>query len=81
MSPPAVTGGVSSANLKPVLDVSATIGGLPATVIYAGSAPGLVAGVLQVNLRVPDNAPSGAAPVVLKIGNSASRPDVTVSIR
>jgi uncharacterized protein (TIGR03437 family) len=81
-SPPGVTGGVTGADLKsPVLDISATIGGQPTTVVYAGSAPGLVAGVLQVNLRVPDNAPSGPAPVVLKIGNSTSRPDVTVSIQ
>jgi uncharacterized protein (TIGR03437 family) len=36
-----------------VLPVSVSIYGLPAQVIYAGAAPGLVAGVLQINVVVP----------------------------
>ena len=35
---------------QPTLQVAATIGGKPATVQYAGGAPGIVAGVIQVNL-------------------------------
>ena len=38
----AIIPAVVSALKKPVLAVTATIGGLPATVAYAGSAPGLV---------------------------------------
>jgi uncharacterized protein (TIGR03437 family) len=30
-----------------------TIGGQPATVGYQGAAPGLVAGVMQINAQVP----------------------------
>jgi len=54
--------------LKPVAPVAVTIGGVPAEVQYAGSVPGAVAGALQVNVVVPDNAPTGyAVPVVLTV--------------
>src|SRR5207253_3254183 len=39
----------------PVLFVSATLAGQPATVTYAGGAPGLVAGAMQVNVQIPAN--------------------------
>jgi len=66
---------------QPVLKVTAMIGGQPATVLYAGGAPGIVAGVLQVNLRVPDGAAAGSAPVTLMIGGQSSQTGVTVAIR
>lgn len=67
---------------KPRLPVSVTIGGLPAEVQYAGGAPGLIAGVIQVNARVPADAPSGnAVPVVLAIGNYISQPGVTLAVK
>jgi len=85
-TPAGVTGLVipsDPAQLKhPVLPVSATIGGVPANVQYAGSAPGLVSGALQVNLLVPDNAPSGAAvPVVLTVGTVSSQGRATLVIQ
>jgi uncharacterized protein (TIGR03437 family) len=81
-SPPGVTGGVTGSDLKnPVLQVSAKIGGQPADVQYAGSAPGLVTGVLQVNVKIPDNAPTGAVPIAIVVGTAASQPGVTISIR
>ena len=53
-SPPGIDGMITYETLrKPVLPVSVIIGGQRAEVLYAGSAPGLVAGVLQVNARVP----------------------------
>ena len=36
-------------------------GGCDATVQYAGAAPGLVAGAIQVNALVPDGVPAGDA--------------------
>jgi uncharacterized protein (TIGR03437 family) len=36
--------------------VTVRIGGLPAEILYAGPAPGLV-GVVQINARVPDKVP------------------------
>ena len=66
---------------KPVLPVSATIDGRAAEVLYYGAAPGLVAGVLQVNVKVPADAASGDVPVVVKVGSASSQPGLTVALR
>jgi uncharacterized protein (TIGR03437 family) len=51
-------------------------------VSYAGSAPGLVAGVLQVNVVVPEGVPEGdAVPLVVKVGEMESQPGVTMVVR
>jgi uncharacterized protein (TIGR03437 family) len=66
----------------PVLPVTVAIGGRPATVTYAGGAPGLVAGLVQINARVPDDvAPAPAVPVVIRVGEFFSREGVTLSVR
>jgi uncharacterized protein (TIGR03437 family) len=66
---------------KPVLPVTVTIGGRPAQVQYAGSAPSLIAGALQVNAVVPDDAPSGdAVQAVVTFGTQDSQP-ATLSIQ
>jgi uncharacterized protein (TIGR03437 family) len=66
---------VSELLLRPVLPVFVEIGGQIAEVLYAGAAPGLPLGVLQVNARVPPNIPRGAAvPVVLIVDQAVSRP-------
>jgi uncharacterized protein (TIGR03437 family) len=41
--------------------VSATIGGVPVEVTYAGLVPGATPGLQQVNLHLPDNCPLGSA--------------------
>ncbi len=66
---------------KPVAPVAVQIGGIDAKVLYAGAAPGLPAGVFQVNVQVPGGAPSGAVPVILRVGTASGRPDVTLAIR
>jgi uncharacterized protein (TIGR03437 family) len=85
LSPAVATGSVTSATgssfPQPVAAVSATVGGSPATVLYAGSAPGLIAGLLQVNLRLPESVASGAQPVVLTVGGVSSRTGVTAAIQ
>jgi uncharacterized protein (TIGR03437 family) len=48
---------------------------------YAGAAPGAVAGLLQVNAIVPEDAPSGAAPVQIQVGTVSSQTGLTVAIR
>ncbi len=65
---------------QPVLAVSVTIGGRPAEVLFAGSAPGMV-GVLQVNARISNDLPSGALPLVLVVGTAASQAGVTIQVR
>jgi uncharacterized protein (TIGR03437 family) len=60
--------------------VSATIGGAPALVDFAGLAPGFV-GLGQINITVPDEAASGAAiPLIIEIAGQKSQP-ATISIR
>jgi uncharacterized protein (TIGR03437 family) len=75
-SPAGVTGGVIPSNgtgLKTIaLPVSATIGGLPATVAYKGSAPGDVEGVMQVNLEIPSGLAAGAQPIVITLGSGST---------
>lgn len=39
--------------------IGAYIGGAPAEILYAGAAPGLPAGVIQINVRVPEGSPKG----------------------
>jgi uncharacterized protein (TIGR03437 family) len=66
---------------RPVLPVSVTVDGLPAIVQYAGSVLGQVAGLMQVNVRIPDGIqPGGYVPVVLKVGDRSSSPGVWIAI-
>ncbi|HTS65331.1 MAG TPA: IPT/TIG domain-containing protein [Candidatus Acidoferrales bacterium] len=86
-TPGGVDGAVIGSTLKnPVQQpVTATIGGIAVTgnaVAYAGSAPGLISGVMQVNLVIPQNAPTGAAvPIVVTVGSNNSQAGVTVAIQ
>jgi uncharacterized protein (TIGR03437 family) len=57
------------------------IGGKDAKVQYAGLAPGLVAGVIQLNVEVPAGAPAGVVPVTVQIGQNQSPAGVTVVLR
>lgn len=67
---------------RPVAAVSVSIGGVNAPVEYAGGSPGSVAGLLQLNIRIPDGIPAGAeVPVILNIGGVSSRSGVTIAIR
>jgi uncharacterized protein (TIGR03437 family) len=70
-APAGVDGNVGgSTATQPLLPVSATVGGIPATVQSAGGAQGQVAGVMQVTLQVPAGVqPGGYVPVVLQVGN------------
>ncbi len=67
---------------KPQLPVSVQIGGLDAEILYSGAAPTLIAGVLQVNCRIPaEVVPGFTVPVVLKVGSAESPRGVTLSVR
>jgi uncharacterized protein (TIGR03437 family) len=58
------------------------IGGREAEVLYAGAAPGMVAGLMQVNVRVPSDARSGEnVPVTLRVGYAYSQSDVSMAVR
>ena len=82
-APGGLTGTITADVLaKPVLNVAVQIGGREAEVLYAGSAPGLPAGVMQVNVRLPDSIRRGVdLPLVLTVGDASSSTGTTVSIR
>ena len=62
--------------------VTATIDGVAADVIYAGAAPGLIAGAEQINVRVPAGVKTNpAAPIVLTMGSFTTQPGVTLSVK
>ena len=64
----------------PDLAVSVTINGQAAQVTYAGAAPGLVAGVLQVNVVLPADTPDVSYnEIVLTVGDFSSPSAVTVA--
>jgi uncharacterized protein (TIGR03437 family) len=61
--------------------VTATVGGVPAQVLFGGLTPQFV-GLLQVNAIVPANAPTGGAvPISINVGGVDSQPNVTLAIR
>ena len=67
---------------QPLMPVSVLIGGQDAKVFYAGAAPELLAGVMQVNARVPRNVEAGdELPIALRVGDFESPPGVTVAVR
>ena len=66
---------------KPLLAVTATVGGIPATVQYFGSSPGIVYGVMQVNLTIPPTVPSGPQPIVITVGANNTQTGVTVTVQ
>ena len=82
-SPAEVTGSVTGSTLKtPLQQVTVTIGGIGATVQYAGSAPDSVAGLLQVNAVVPPGvSPGSAAPVLVNVAGTPSQAGVTIAVK
>ncbi|MBI1898312.1 MAG: hypothetical protein HYS04_17535, partial [Acidobacteria bacterium] len=81
-SPASVDGRLSTPPLARLeLPVTATLGGEEAQVLYAGPAPGLVAGVLQVNVRVARTRQPGSVPLAIRVGERESQAGVTVVIR
>jgi len=65
----------------PLAPVGVKIGGVDAEVDYAGGAPQAVAGLFQVNVKVPAGLNAGANSVVLTVGGASSRADVTITVR
>ncbi len=65
----------------PLASISVTMGGKPATVVFAASAPGMIAGVLEVEAIVPSGAGTGAVPVVLTAGTVNSQANATISLK
>ena len=72
----------TAANLPiPAAPVTVLINGEQADVLYAGGAPGNVAGLLQVNVRIPADTPFGDIPVEIHVGDAKSQPGITVAVQ
>ena len=83
MSPNGVTGQLwpFAPLAQMTLPIVAYVGFLPAQVIYAGAAPGMVSGYFQINLQMPPNAPSGNLYIGLTIGGAPIPPQTTVAVK
>lgn len=84
MNPPGTDAQIGDGSVLggPVLPVSVQVGTATAELLYAGTAPGLVSGALQVNFRIPDSiGPSFSAPVSIQIGSVSSQTGVTIAIK
>jgi uncharacterized protein (TIGR03437 family) len=81
-NPSGVDGKLARAPLpRPILAVTVQIGGRDAVVLYAGAAPGLPAGVMQVNARIPAQTPTGLVPVTIAVGGASSQARVTLAVQ
>ena len=84
MTPTATDGafnGVSPPSMPVLQPVAVTIGGQAATVSAAIGAPGQVAGMLEITVRVPSGIqPGTAVPVTLTIGGASAQSGVSVAI-
>ncbi len=65
----------------PQNNVTVTIGGQPAQILYAGAAPTLPNGVFQINVRVPANIAAGDAAAIVTVGGISTSQVVTVPVR
>ena len=63
---------------KPAQDVQVTIGQIPVAPEFTGE---IYAGVLQVNVLVPADAPSGAVPLTVTVGGVPTKSGATIALR
>ena len=88
-NPTSVTGAINPSNqLLPLRGwsegssfVTATIGGQPAHVQFAGAAPTLVSGVCQVNLQVPTGVSGNTLPVTIIINGAVTLGSATIAVQ
>ncbi len=78
--PLAEDGRIATTGAAQAHHVSVQIAGMPAEVLYAGAAPGLVSGVMQVNVRVPESAASGLQSIEITVGGATSPSGVVIAI-
>jgi uncharacterized protein (TIGR03437 family) len=87
-SPLGVTGAITSVTLPPpqvtpapLLAPVVQIDGRTALCTYAGEAPGMAAGVMQLNVQIPANVGSGALPIQVWFLFNVSQSGITVAVQ
>jgi uncharacterized protein (TIGR03437 family) len=78
VTPAGVDGELISGYKNLVLPVKVTIGGQDAQILGAVL---IYTGEIQVNAMVPNGSPTGDVPLVLTIGTTSSRKDVTIAVK
>ncbi len=83
--PPARSGGLAPGDeplQMPILPVEMHFGDVVVgNLFFAGSSPGF-AGLMQINVRIPDNSPTGAAvPLQVFVGPNASLAGATIAVQ
>jgi uncharacterized protein (TIGR03437 family) len=61
--------------------VRVQVGGAAADVLYAGPAPGQIAGLMQINIRVPQSISTGLVALLVIAGDNPSQPGVTLAVQ
>lgn len=80
--PPGVDGAIPEGDApKPLAPVEVTIGGAVAQVIRAAGAAGSPAGLLEIQITVPEIEPGDAVAVELRIGGVSAQSGVTLAVR
>jgi uncharacterized protein (TIGR03437 family) len=61
--------------------VTATVGGQPAIVDFAGGAPSLITGAIQFNVTIPTGVTGSNVPIVISIGGISSPAGTTIAVQ
>ena len=84
ISPTGIDGQIAKSDTLPLVaqTVKVSIGGHDASVVYQGAAPGLINGVTQINVKVPESTePGPAVPVTLTVGGIPSQNTVIMAVQ
>ena len=73
--------GVHDARPHPGHGIRIRIDGIDSQVSYAGGSPGTIAGLWQLNLRVPDEVSSGMKPIQVEVDGNRGRETVYLQIQ
>jgi len=85
--PPGTTGkvttisGTPSLTPAPAASLSIMVGDRPADFTFAGEAPGIVGGVLQLNVAIPKALPPGTYPITVTLGGRPTQSGVTIAVQ
>ncbi len=80
VQPGIATGAAAPLNPLRRASFSAKIGGIPATVDFAGLTPGYV-GLMQLDIKVPDKAPVGSTELVISANGISNRMLIPVAVK
>jgi uncharacterized protein (TIGR03437 family) len=88
-NPASTTGSVNSTTtLMPLMNwtqtsgtVTATVGGMPATITFAGAAPGLINGVYQFDIQAPVGVSGNALPLAITIDGVSTPAGPTIAVQ